>query len=238
MKASPSFRTASIRISIFALPVLLLTAPLRSQPAVEPDLQSVLAFHEPLIALTHVRIIDGTGAPPRADQTIIVDHGRILAAGNASSTDIPDGARKLDLTGDTVYPGLVGMHEHLFYPSFEPPTGTMPLYAEQAFSAPRLYLAAGVTTARTAGSLEPYTDLNVRRLIEKHAMPGPTLDVSGPYIQGPGGFAIQMPSITSPEQAARLVDYWAAEGVTSFKAYMNISHDALASAIQAAHRHG
>ncbi len=141
-------------------------------------------------------------------------------------------------TGDTVYPGLVGMHEHLFYPSFYPPTVTVPLYAEQAFSAPRLYLASGVTTMRTTGSLEPYTDLNLKRVIDRGALPGPTMDITGPYIQGPGGFSIQMPSIKSPEQARRLVDYWAQEGVTSFKAYMNISHDALAAAIQAAHQHG
>src|SRR5207248_773769 len=131
-------------------------------------------------------------------------------------------------------PGLVGMHEHLFYPS----VGCIPMYNEQAFSAPRLYLASGVTTMRTAGSLEPYTDINVKKLIDSGGVPGPKMDATGPYIQGPGGFSIQMIAITSPEQARRLVDYWVAEGATSFKAYMNISHDALGAAIQAIHQHG
>ncbi|MBV9612817.1 MAG: amidohydrolase family protein, partial [Acidobacteriaceae bacterium] len=203
-----------------------------------PGLQPFLSFKDAMVALTHVRVVDGTGAPARPDQTVVIDHGRIAAVGSAASTDIPNGARKLDLSGDTLYPGLIGMHEHLFYPSFYPPTENIPLYSEQAFSAPRLYLASGITTMRTAGSLEPYTDLNIKRLIDSGATPGPQMDATGPYIEGPGSFAVQMPAITSPDQAKRLVDYWAAEGATSFKAYMNISHDALGAAIQAAHRHG
>lgn len=198
-----------------------------------PGIQPFLSFNDPLVTLEHVRIIDGTGAAVRADQTIVVDHGRIIAVGDAASIQVPGGARRLDLRGDTVYPGLVGMHEHLFYPS-----GGIPMYNEQAFSAPRLYLAAGITTMRTGGSLEPYTDINLKKMIDKGVAPGPKMDTTGPYIEGPGGYSIQMPSITSPEQARRLVDYWVAEGSTSFKAYMNISHDALAAAIQAVHQHG
>jgi len=91
---------------------------------------------------------------------------------------------------------------------------------------------------RTGGSLEPYTDINIKRLIDTGKMPGPKMDATGPYIEGPGSFSIQMPSISSPEQARRTVDFWAREGATSFKAYMNISHHALGPAIQEAHRHG
>jgi imidazolonepropionase-like amidohydrolase len=101
-----------------------------------------IALDDPVIALTHVRVIDGTGTPARADQTIVIDRGNIAAVGDAASTQIPAAARQLNLAGHTVYPGLVGMHEHLFYPSFYPPTPGMPLYAEQAFSAPRIYLAS------------------------------------------------------------------------------------------------
>ena len=205
-----------------------------AQSRLTPGVQPFLSFNDPVVALEHVRLMDGTGAAARADQTIVIDHGRILAVGSAASVQEPNAARKLDLTGYTVYPGLIGMHEHLFYPS----GGGIPMYNEQAFSAPRLYLASGITTMRTGGSLEPYTDINLKKLIDKGAVPGPKMDVTGPYIQGPGGFSIQMPSLQSPEQARRLVDYWVAEGATSFKAYMNISHDALAAAIQAAHQHG
>jgi imidazolonepropionase-like amidohydrolase len=196
------------------------------------------AFNDPAIALVHVRVIDGTGASARADQTVLIDHGNVAAVDDSASTQIPAGTRQLDLTGSTVYPGLIGMHEHLFYPSFYPPTPGMPLYAEQAFSAPRLYLASGVTTMRTTGSLETYTDLNIKKAIDAGTIPGPFIDVTGPYIQGPNGYAIQMPVVFSPAQARRLVEYWAPEGVTSFKAYMNISHDALGEAIKAAHERG
>ena len=197
-----------------------------------------VAVRDPAIALEHVRVIDGTGAPARADQTILIDHGNIVGVGDAVSVQIPAGTRRLDLANHTVYPGLIGMHEHLFYPTFYPRTSGMALYAEQAFSAPRLYLASGITTMRTTGSLEPYTDLNLKKAIDAGTMPGPAIDVTGPYIQGPNGYAIQMPVITSAAQARRFVDYWASEGVTSFKAYMNISHDALGQAIKAAHEHG
>jgi hypothetical protein len=127
------------------------------------------------------------------------------------------------------------MHEHLFYPS----GGGIPLYNEQAFSFPRLYLASGVTTARTAGSLEPYTDLNVKQLVDGGRMPGPKLFITGPYLEGAGSIAgPQMHELSGPEDAVRTVEYWVAEGATSFKAYMNITRAELKAAIDAAHRHG
>src|SRR5262249_37241037 len=145
---------------------------------------------------------------PPEDQTIVIDHGKIAAVGPAASTRAPEGARALDLTGHTVIPGLVGMHEHLFYPS----GGGIPIYNEQAFSFPRLYLASGVTTARTAGSLEPYTDLNVKSAIDAGRMPGPKMYITGPYLEGHGAFTTQMHELTGPEDAARTVEYWIAEG--------------------------
>ena len=126
------------------------------------------------------------------------------------------------------------MHEHLFYPSGD----GIPIYSEEAFSFPRLYLASGVTTARTAGSLEPYTDLNIKRLIDAGRMPGPKLFITGPYLEGAGAFTAQMHELTGPDDAVRTVDYWASEGVTSFKAYMNITRAELQAAVDAAHRHG
>lgn len=188
-----------------------------------------------MVALVHVRVIDGTGSPAKPDQTIVFENGVISAFGDAASIQPPAGARELNLSGSTVYPGLTGMHEHLFYPSGG---SSMPVYHELAFSAPRLYLASGITTMRTAGSLEPYTDINIKHLIETGELPGPKMDATGPYIEGPGGFSIQMPRVESPEQARRLVAYWVQEGATSFKAYMNISRDSLRAAIEEAHRHG
>ena len=165
---------------------------------------SFIAFHEPVVALVHVRVIDGTGAPARADQAIVIDHGNITAVGNAGSVQIPAAVRQLDLAGHTVYPGLIGMHEHLFYPSFYPPTPGMPLYTEQAFSAPRLYLASGVTTMRTTGSLEPYTDLNLKKAIDAGTMPGPAIDVTGPTFKA----RTAMPSRCRPSARRRRRAAW------------------------------
>jgi imidazolonepropionase-like amidohydrolase len=112
------------------------------------------------------------------------------------------------------------------------------MYPEMAYSFPRLYLASGVTTARTAGSIEPYTDLNVKAKIDAGLMPGPRLYITGPYLEGKGAFTPQMHELTGPEDAARLVEYWAAQGATSFKAYMNITRAELAAAVAAAHQRG
>src|SRR5439155_19766706 len=114
--------------------------------AVDAALQPFVKVEAAALALEHVRVIDGTGAPPREDQTLFIAGGKVVA-------QAPAGAQRIDLTGRTVMPGLVGMHDHLFYPM----GGAM--FGEMAYSFPRLYLAAGVTTIRTAGSVEPYTDL-------------------------------------------------------------------------------
>jgi imidazolonepropionase-like amidohydrolase len=134
------------------------------------------------------------------------------------------------------------MHNHLFYlqrPNidsaghFDSPI----IVPQMTFSAPRLYLANGVTTMRTTGSVEPYTDLSLKREIDAGHLVGPHLDVTGPYLEGPGAFFIQNHQITSPEDARKEVAFWADQGVNSFKAYMNITRAELKAAIDEAHRH-
>jgi imidazolonepropionase-like amidohydrolase len=190
-----------------------------------------------VIALTHVEIIDGSGAAPAADQTMILDHGKIASVGPSSSAQIPAGAKVLDLHGHTVYPGLVGMHEHLFY--VEPGRAEYGLVGGEMFQtgAP-LYLAGGVTTARTTGSIEPYADLNIKQSVDSGLTPGPDFDVTGPYLEGAGSLIHQLHPLSGPADATRTVNYWADEGVTSFKAYMFITPDELKAAIDAAHARG
>jgi imidazolonepropionase-like amidohydrolase len=149
------------------------------------------------------------------------------------------------MQGYTVMPGIVGMHNHLYYiarPNLEAgrvPSFDAPLLAPQMmFSSPRLYLAAGVTTMRTTGSIEPYADLNLRDQIEAGVLPGPHIDVTAPYLEGKGSFFIQMHQLSSAAEAKQFVDYWASMGATSFKAYMNITRAELKAAINAAHAHG
>jgi imidazolonepropionase-like amidohydrolase len=209
------------------------------------DSASYVSIQAPTVVLRHVEIIDGTGAAPRTDQTLIIIDGKIAAVGPASGTAIPAGALLHDYPGYAVLPGLVGMHDHLFYTASRDtqrnsPGGLEPGFVvnEVPYSAPRLYLAAGVTTLRTTGSIEPYTDLKVRSRIESGAMPGPHLDLTAPYLEGRGTLFAQMHELAGPEEARNFVDYWAAVGMSSFKAYMNITRAELAAAVAAAHRRG
>ena len=192
-----------------------------------------------VLVLEHVNLIDGTGSVPQADMRIDIAGSKIISVQpDNPSIPVPDGAKVLDLTGKTVIPGIVGMHEHLFYPLPNQPDAGNGLYGEMADSAPRLYLAGGVTTARTAGSVEPYTDLELKKQIDAGLIPGPKLDVTGPYLEGAGTFALQMHQLSDADDAGRTVDYWAAEGATSFKAYNYITADELKMAIRHAHFRG
>jgi imidazolonepropionase-like amidohydrolase len=193
----------------------------------------------PVLVLNHVRVIDGTGAAPAEDQRIDIEGGKITRVQSAKLRNAyPPNAKILDLTGHTVMPGLVGMHEHLFYPTPGDGPGQQQMYGEMADSAPRLYLAGGVTTARTTGSVEPYTDLALKAAIDAGEMPGPKLLVTGPYLEGSPSLGPQLHSLNGPEDAARTVDYWAAEGVSNYKAYMHITPDELKAALDHAHARG
>ena len=210
--------------------------PAQETPKDSPLVKKFVSVEAAVVFITHVRVIDGTGAAPRDDQTVVLRGGKIEAIGAASSNVAPAGATVLDRTGYTVIPGLVGMHDHLFYPSG---MSTQPvIYNEMGFSAPRLYLACGVTSLRTTGSIEPYTDLELKKLIDRAEIPGPKLHITGPYLEGVGAYTPQMHVLADPEDARKTVDYWADEGATSFKAYMHITHAELAAAIEAAHKRG
>jgi Amidohydrolase family len=210
-----------------------------------PEVAPFIVINEPVVVLQHVRVIDGTGAPARDDQSVVIANGRIMAAGSAASTSAPAGAKTLDYAGYTIIPGLVGMHDHLYYSASysvqRGPDGQVAepgvLVDEISFTGPRLYLAAGVTSMRTTGSVEPYTDLKVKQRIDSGMMPGPRIDATAPYLEGKGGRFAQMHELNGPDDARRFVDYWTAAGMTSFKAYMNITRGELAAATAQAHKH-
>ena len=200
--------------------------------SLSPEVKAFVKVDAPVVALTHVRVIDGTGAAPREDQTIIISKGKIESVSDAASASIPKEAQVLDLHGYSVIPGLVGMHEHMFYPM-----GNV-VFGEMAYSFPRLYLAGGVTTIRTGGSIEPYTDLEMKKKIDAGGMPGPKMHVTGPYLEGAGSWALQLHQLKNPEDATKTVNYWMDEGVDNFKAYMFITPAELAAAMTAAHKRG
>ena len=201
-------------------------------PTLSPQTRAFVTVDAPVVALTNARIIDGTGAPARDGQVIVIRDGLIQAVGNAGSIDIPSDAEVHDMSGRTVLPGYVMVHEHMFYPAGRG------AYNSMTFSFPRLYLAGGVTTARTSGSMNPYADLNLKKAIDSGQMPGPKMDVTGPYLNGPGLPILAVKALSGPDDAKKMVAYWADEGVTSFKAYMQISRAELKAAIDEAHSRG
>ena len=198
------------------------------------DRQQFIRVEAPVIALTHVRVIDGTGAAPLEDQTIVISSGKIQSIAPSTNATVPTGAQVLDLKGYTVLPGLVGMHDHMFFPM----GGSPPMYSNMGSSFPRLYLALGVTTIRTTGSVVPYTDLEIKKLIDGGRMIGPKMHITAPYLEGAGAFTPVMHELTGPEDARRMVNFWADQGATSFKAYMNITRDELRAAVEEAHKRG
>ena len=210
--------------------VVMTAAALAQTPQLSPAVKPFVKYDQPTIALTHVRVIDGTGAPAKENQTVVIAGGKIQSVGEGAA---PPGAQVVDLTGYSVIPGLVGMHDHMFYP-----TGGNAVYAEDAYSAPRMYLAGGVTTVRTTGSLEPYTDLQLKKLIQEGRVPGPKMHVTGPYLEGVGAYTVQMHELKDADDARKTVAYWADEGVDNYKAYMNITRAELSAAIQEAHQRG
>jgi enamidase len=185
----------------------------------------------PVVALTHARVIDGTGAPARADQTIVIRDGAIVELGAASAIVPPAGATIVDLTGKSVIPGLVMMHEHLYY------TTGPGVYGQLGLSFSRLYLAGGVTTMRTGGNVNGIMDINVSRRIAAGELAGPAIDATAPYVNGPSTF-LQMHALNTADEARRHVAYWADQGSTSLKAYMQISRAALKAAIDEGHARG
>lgn len=215
---------------------LLLAACLAATPFLRAQNSGIDPFvvtRAPVIALTHARVIDGRGHAPLENQTVILRDGKIATLG--ADVAIPAGAEVRDLTGKTLLPGLVMVHEHLFYSSIS----RGPFHAnEMEFSFPRLYLAAGVTSARTTGSLEPYTDLHVKVDIDAGRTPGPKLHLTAPYVDGAGTGIPQLHAVGDSASAARMVDYWADEGFTSVKVYLSLPLDLMGATIEAAHKRG
>ena len=234
----------ALRILSRGCVLLLLSLTASAQnPELSKTVKEFVRVQAPKVVLTHVRIIDGTGAPAVEDRNVVIEGRKITSIERGADVVASEGTTVLDLHGYTVMPGIVGMHNHLFYIArpnldsrrhFDPPV----LVTQMTFSAPRLYLAGGVTTMRTTGSVETYADLNLKHDIDAGKLPGPHLDVTGPYLEGSTSYFIQMPHLTGADDARQTVEYWASQGVTSFKAYMNITQAELKAAIDAAHKRG
>ncbi len=162
--------------TVIAVALATLAAPsLEAQgPTLSETVLEYVSVNAPVVALTHATVIDGTGAPARTGQTVLIENGRIAAVGGRRDVRIPRNAQVLDLSGHTVIPGMVGLHDHLFY------TAAGGRGAQLTYSAPRLYLGAGVTTVRTTGSRAPYVEVNLKHEIDRGQTPGPRIHLTAP----------------------------------------------------------
>jgi imidazolonepropionase-like amidohydrolase len=193
------------------------------------EVRQYVAVDTAVVALTNVLVVDGTGADPRPGQTVVIRDGRIAEVGPAGSVRVPAGAHTMELGGHTVIPGIVGMHDHLFY------TAAGGRAVQMSYTGPRLYLGSGVTTIRTTGGRSPYAEINIRENIDEGSVPGPRIHLTAPYMTGSEGGG-SMAVVASPEAARRFVAYWASEGATWIKAYTDIRRAELGAAIKEAHK--
>ncbi|MEP6647455.1 MAG: amidohydrolase family protein [Saprospiraceae bacterium] len=198
--------------------------------------KSFISLKEPVFAITDVSIVDGTGAPPRDSITVVVKNGVISYVGPSDKVSIAKGTFVIDGKGQTLIPGFIMLHEHMFYVKV---IDGIYNTVNMTNTFPQMYLAGGVTTLRTAGSMDPYTDLNINRMIKDGKMLGPKMDVTAPYIERSNNFDIpQMPILPAGQSPGAMVDFWANLGCTSFKVYMNISKEDLREVLLHAHARG
>ena len=227
MTRSPIVRTL-LAAALAAFTPALLAA---QRPQLSENTRTYVVVDSAVVAITNVLVIDGTGGAAVPGQTVVIRDGMIAEVGPAKKVKVPAGAAVVDGTGRTLIPGLVGMHDHLYY------SAAGGRAAQMSYTGPRLYLGSGVTTVRTTGSRSPYGDINLKRRIDQGEVPGPRIYVTTPYLTGPGGGG-QMSVVESAEQARRFIDYWADEGATWVKFYTDISREAMGAAIDEAHKRG
>jgi imidazolonepropionase-like amidohydrolase len=210
------------RIDLTRIVLFLCTVSL-SVAGCERNRPDVVRVQGPRIALTHVELIDGTGTAAKQDQTIVIENDRIAWVGPADDAKMPPDVQVLDLSGHTVLPGLVGMHNHLFYAV---DGGTRYIGVPRAFA--HLYLAAGVTSLRTAGSIDLQWDSTLKHDIDAGREIGPRIHLSSPYIR----------RYADPAMLRRDIGAFADAGVTSLKIYTDLPREQLALAIAAARARG
>jgi imidazolonepropionase-like amidohydrolase len=221
-------RTIALLVALALLPLRL---PAQRPDSLSEEVRKYVAVDTAVVALTNVLLVDGTGADPRPGQTILIRDGRIAQVGPAGAVRVPAGAQTMDLGGQTVIPGIVGMHDHMFY------TAAGGRAVQMSYTGPRLYLGSGVTTIRTTGGRSPYAEINTRENIDRGVVPGPRIHLTAPYLTGAEGGG-SMAVVNSPEAARRFVAYWASEGATWIKAYTDIRRAELGAAIKEAHKRG
>jgi cytosine/adenosine deaminase-related metal-dependent hydrolase len=179
-----------------------------------------------ILAVTHVTVIDATGAPARPDMTVLINDRKIAVVGGFSSVSIPRNAQVIDASGKFLIPGLVDSHLHLT--AAGEPSGSREFFLP-------LLLANGITTVRDMGGyLESLVPL--RREIRQRKRLGPEIFFAGPYLDGsPPSFQPSL-VVTNAVEAAEDVHTLVQQGVDFIKLQSILSRDAYFAIAQAARR--
>lgn len=223
------------KISLALILVCFFAAQSSSQTTFSDETKKYIEYDDSVTVFKNALLIDGKGNDAKPHQSVIISNGKIKWIGDDATLQLPKGAKLIDLNGKALMPGLVMLHEHMYISAHD--ISTRYLHLKQLpFTFPRLYLAAGATTIRTCGSVEPYSDLRIKKDIDLGVLPGPSMELTAPYIEGKSARFPQMKENNTPEEAAAFVNYWADQGFTSFKAYMGVDKPTLKAAVDAAHK--
>lgn len=215
----------------FLIAILLANFSVFGQTNLSKETKAYVSHERGTYLLQNLTLVDGTGSAAKTNQDILVVANTIEKVG--MDLPIPKNATVLDMEGKSAIPGLVMLHEHLFYPKTTPEH----IYGvnQMSYSFPKLYLAAGVTTMRTAGSIMPQADVNIKKAIDKGQTPGPNMDVTSPHLDREGLGIYELGAFTSTEQFINAINFYADMGVTSIKVYNFITREDLKAIVKAAH---
>jgi imidazolonepropionase-like amidohydrolase len=153
----------------------------------------------PVLALVHARVIDGTGTPPHDDWTVLIRGDRIAAVGPRVA--VPAGARVIDLSGQSVMPGLIDMHGHMYAATAKGIANAFDAY-------PALYLAGGVTSVRSPGDFDPEGMYRLKEAIGRGAVDGPRIFMGGYYIDNHPSQIGWFDPVRSPAEVSGRIAQW------------------------------
>ena len=171
------------------------------------------------VAFVGATLVDGTGSAAVPNATVVVVQGRIVAAGPSAGITVPANARRIDVRGQTIIPGLWDSHAHLHQLEWVP-----------------VYLAAGITTVRDMGNELSFLTA-MRRTVTSGRAYGPTILAAG-LIDGPGPNAFGALSAETPDEGRAIVRRYHALGFEQMKLYSLLSPAVVGAVCDEAHKLG
>jgi hypothetical protein len=189
-------------------------------------LVSCSAPQPPSLAITHVTVIDVTGAPPQPDSTVVISDSRITAVGPSSSLHIPSGTKVIDASGKFLIPGLADMHVHL--------TGAGEPSGSREFILP-LLIANGITTVRDMGGSVVLLK-QLRQEIASGDRIGPQIFFVGPYLDGDPPYFQPSIVVRNAQDASAAVQQLKSDGVDFIKVQSRLQPAAYFAIAEASRR--